>query len=209
MRPIKLFILLVALATFAAACGGDGDDTASTDDTGDATSDADATADTDEADEAAAEPAEPDCAPTSGTFESIDGAVTLTATDAIAGRILDGQAYSIYLADRALSEDELGIISVPEPGAGEVVVALAITTFNAEGPEDPVVAGEVVEYTSDFGVRTFVVTADLGDDILGNSTEASGTVTITSVGSSICGEVTYQDNEKTLTAVFAAPVKDV
>ncbi|MEM9465028.1 MAG: hypothetical protein AAGA90_06630 [Actinomycetota bacterium] len=67
----------------------------------------------------------------------------------------------------------------------------------------------MVEYTSDFGVRTFVVTADVGGTFLGDSTDASGTITVTSIGSSICGEVTYTDGEKSLTAVFDAPIVDV
>lgn len=205
MGGIRWWAAIVAMVLFGAACGGSDDDVVESGDVAEAAVDDSAS---EEGDTDAATPA-PDCDATSGLFTTADGATTLNPTSALAARILEGQAYTIYLADRPLAADEVSFINAPAAGAGETIVTVALTTFNAEEPPLPVVAGEVVEYTPDFGVRTFVVTADIAGELLGNSTDASGTLTVTEVDGRFCAVVSYEDAEKSIEVVIDAEIVDI
>lgn len=207
MGGIRWWAAVVAMVLFGAACGG-GDDAEESADVAETAVDDSASEDDDGDAGADAAPAA-DCDATSGVFTTADGSTTLNPTSALAARILDGQAYTIYLADRPLAADEVSFINAPAAGAGETIVTVALTTFNAEEPPPPVVAGEVVEYTPDFGVRTFVVTADIGGELLGNSTDASGTMTVTEVDGRFCAVVSYTDTEKSVEVVIDAEIVDI
>ena len=207
MRNRSLFATFFVALLFLSACGSDADDTTASDDldAAEVVSEAEAEA-VEEDDEAAA--AASTCPATTGSFETVDGA-SLAPTNALAARLLEGQAYTIYLTDRPISADEVSFVSGPTAEVGEVIVTMAITTFNADGPVDPVVAGESIEYTPDFGVRTFVVTADVGGTLLGDSTDGQGTLMVSQVDGRLCGEVTYSDGQKSLTAVIDAEITDI
>ncbi len=216
--------LIAAATLLLAACGGsDGDETSDTssgdsdtssdaaetpdeaaDDNGDAADDADTANDGGDAGAAGGS----DCEPTSGSFESVDGAVSTSIGGAAAVSLEGGAAYTVYLAAQDLSPDDIGSFSGPDATADAPVIALPITIFNAEGELQPIEAGVSIPYTPDFGVLTFRVTADLGDEFLGNNVDAEGTVTITNVDGNLCGTVDYSDGEKSLTATFDAPTKD-
>ncbi|MEM1334466.1 MAG: hypothetical protein AAGG08_13520 [Actinomycetota bacterium] len=222
MRTPPIAAAACAALLVLSACGSDGDDPAGSDDsagTADEATDLDESSDGDDSGEADVDAdggaeadgdaaTESDCPATSGSFESADGA-TLSPTSALAARILGGEAYTIYLADRPLAPDEVSFVAGPTAEADEVIVTMAITTFNAEGPVEPVVAGETVEYTPDFGVRTFVVTADVGGTLLGDSTDGEGTTVVSQVDGRFCAEVTYSDGQKSLTAVIDAEIVDI
>jgi hypothetical protein len=104
-----------------------------------------------------------------------------------------GAAYTIYMADFEIEDSDIGIVSTPQPGEGETLVTLFITVFN--GPANPpaIEAGTEIEFTPDFGVLTFRVTIQQGDETYSSYSEARGSLKVTDVGGSVCGMVTYED----------------
>lgn len=191
------------------ACGGDDDGAsepaAGSDQAVDAMVDEDGPADDIEGGSATTEGS---CAGLSvnGTSPGNDA---FTATSAAAVSLEGGRAYTMYLADFDLSVDDISMFSTPTVPEGGTMFTVAVTVFNAPDVEafDPLSPGVVIEYTSEFEVLTFVVTARDGDEIHGRSTGAEGTLEVTGTGGTFCGTVTYTDGEKTLTGTFESPVK--
>ena len=104
-----------------------------------------------------------------------------------------GAAYTIYMADYEIQDSDIGIVSTPQPGPGQTLVTLFITIFNS-GPNPPAIEpGTEIEFTPDFGVLTFRVTIQRGDEKFDTYSEARGLVTVSDVGGSVCGTVTYED----------------
>lgn len=194
----RLVALLAAVTLTVAACGGDDDGGDAADGgTGDGT-------DTEQvdADDGAGE-CEGNTASGDAPYGSFD------ATHAVAISLADGSAYTVYLTDFELRPDDVSLFSGPEIPDDGKLFTVAVTVFNSEDPEalDPLAAGQEVGIAEEFGELTFVATAQDPEDRYGNSMEAEGSVTITSVGDRFCGEVTYTDPEKSLSGTFDAPVK--
>lgn len=187
----------VGLVLVLAGCGDDGDD-------GDARASGDPT-DTTAGDDGAAS-----CADTDLTLTNRATGTTFDASSTAAVSLEGGAAYTAYAADFDLSLDDISLFSNPEVPADGNLATIAVTVFNAEEELAPLEAGQVVDHdTSEFGILTFVVTANAGEELYGNNLGGEGELTITAVGDRFCAEIDYRDDEKELTGALSAPVKDL
>lgn len=109
-------------------------------------------------------------------------------------RLADGAAYTIYLADFPISDDDISAFSQPEVPDDGAMVTLFLTTFNAPADPQIITAGTTIDYTPDFGVLTFRVVAQVGTEQFGSLHTAQGTVTVDEAGDYICGTVEYTDS---------------
>ena len=72
----------------------------------------------------------------------------------------------------------------------QTLVTLFITTFNA-GPDPEIVeAGMQIEFSPEFGVLTYRAVIQQGAEKYDSYAEARGTLSVTEVGESICGDLT-------------------
>jgi hypothetical protein len=195
-----LALLTALLLTLAAACG---DDDGSSNGGGDTPSD-DAAGDSGDSGGGGTQGS---CDGTSASGES-PGNDSFSGTSAVAISLEGGKAYTVYIADWDLQPDDVSVFGSPEIPDDNTLFTVAVTAFNADVDAlDPLEPGQVIEYTSEWEVLTFVVTATDADGTHGMSTNAEGTVTITGTGDSFCGSVTYTDDQKTISGTFEAPVK--
>jgi hypothetical protein len=120
--------------------------------------------------------------------------VQFEVVSAKAVSLAGGAAYTIYLADYEIPDDQISSFSAPKPGADQTLVTVFITVFN--GPANPpaIKAGEEIAFTPDFGVLTFRVVTQKGSETYSAYSTARGKVTLSDVGDSVCGEITYEDS---------------
>jgi hypothetical protein len=104
-----------------------------------------------------------------------------------------GAAYTIYMADYEIQDSDIGLFSAPQPGEGQTLVTLFITIFNAGPNPPPIEPGTEIAFTPDFGVLTYRVTIQRGQEKFDSYAQARGSLTVTDVGESVCGTVTYED----------------
>jgi len=179
----------LSLCLAVAACGGD--------DSGDEPSGG-----TDETPTTAVSSGGESCRPTpylislraaKGNTVAIDD-VQFEVVSAKAVSLAGGAAYTIYLADYEIPDDQISSFSAPKPGADQTLVTVFITVFN--GPANPpaIKAGEEIAFTPDFGVLTFRVVTQKGSETYSAYSTARGKVTLSDVGDSVCGEITYEDS---------------
>ena len=191
---------LLVVAGLTAACGDDADDEASSG--GDGPAEVTSTA--------PADAGGGDCAGTDLTVTdaATGAAVELTSTAAVS--LEGGAAYTAYGADFELDAEEISLFASPTVPADGTMATLAITVFNAEEDLAPLEAGQVVRHDmSELGILTFVVTVNQGEELLGNNSGGAGELTLTAVGDTLCVEVDYADEEKSLTGTLEAPVEDL
>ena len=198
MRSRLLAASAAVLLLTVAACGGDddgGDDAAPTDAADETTTSA-----------GEAEPeVEASCAGTDITYENLSTGETVDVVSTGAFSLSNGSAYTVYLADYELTEDDFSITGAEVPD-GSNLITLALTIFNSETTPELLEPGTEVTYTEEFGELTFVVTQQQGTTAFGTNTGAEGTLTITAVGDTFCAEVDYADDEKTLSGTVEAEV---
>lgn len=104
-----------------------------------------------------------------------------------------GAGYTIYLADYEIPDEQISAFAAPEPIDGQTLITLFITTFNG-GPDAEIVeAGTEIEFSPEFGVLTYRIIIQQGAEKYDSFAEARGNLTVTDVGDSICGDVTYED----------------
>jgi hypothetical protein len=179
-RPTRAATLLAAVLLLAASACGDSDDPASDSDTGDSGTDQQA----DQSSGSDSCPSEPFSGTVSSTgddnneaFELTDGDVTTTQAVAL----VEGQQYTVYLADYDLAGQAVGIDTV-EADQGQVVV-----TMQARSDD----GGEIepgVTYSEDF------VILDSGGGAQGAPDDPIGSVTfIAATDDHICFAVDYVD----------------
>lgn len=148
--------------------------------------------------------ADVDCAATAVSATFADGEVDLTTSAAV--ELGDGSAYTVYAGDFTIPTDDISVAGA-RAADGEHLATLAITTFNAEESAPEIEVGQVVPYTTDFGVLTFAVLLQSGTDILGNNVGGAGEAVVAQLSDDeICVSVDYSDDEKSLTGVIVAPV---
>lgn len=215
-RRFGAFVVIGALI-LAPACGGD-DDVAGADPVP-ADQPNDPGEDADDADDGAGIGAgdNESIVATAGTCAGLSvngtspGNDVFSATSAAAVSLEDGRAYTMYLADFELTLDDVSAFGTPTVPEGGTMFTVAVTVFNAPDPDalQPLAPGQVIEYTGEFEVLTFVVTGRDDAGIHGNSMGAEGTLEITGSGGTFCGTVTYTDGEKSLTGTFESPAKPV
>ncbi|MGK2949929.1 MAG: hypothetical protein ACSLFP_15260 [Acidimicrobiales bacterium] len=186
----------LGLALVLAGCGDDGGD-------GDAGASGDPT-DTTVGDDTST------CAETDLTLTNRASGTSFDASSTAAVSLEGGAAFTAYAADFDLELDDISLFSSPEVPADGNLATIAVTVFNSEEELDPLEAGQVVTHdTSEFGILTFVVTANAGEELYGNNLGGEGELTITAVGDRFCAEIDYRDDEKELTGTLSAPVKDL
>lgn len=118
--------------------------------------------------------------------------------------VASGAAYTIYAADFDVAVDS---ISGAVPDEDGHLATLAITTFNATGTPEQVEEGATIEWTDEFEVLTFSVVFNQGTTAAGNTAGAAGSVDVVSVDEdSICLDVDYSDDEKSLVGTIAADI---
>jgi hypothetical protein len=116
--------------------------------------------------------------------------------DALAVVRSEGIAYTIYLSDYSIDRDELG--STLQAPAGSVLVTFAIDEV------DGIVIGEPFANTDD---RQPFVIIDSGGGATDSASAATGEQTVTGLSSAtICFEIDYQDNVKSITGTVSAPI---
>ena len=122
-------------------------------------------------------------------FENAQFEVVSAKAVSLAG----GAGYTIYLADYEIPDDQISAFSSPEPTDGQTLVTLFITTFNG-GPDAEIVeAGTEIEFSPEFGVLTYRIIIQQGAEKYDSFAEARGSLTVTDVGESICGDILYED----------------
>jgi hypothetical protein len=191
-----LALIAALLLTLAASCG---------DDDGGGTS---APNDDAAADGEGAGGTSGSCDGTSATGSS-PGNGSFSGTGAAAVSLEGGKAYTVHIGDFELSADDVSAFGTPTIPEGGTMFTVAVTVFNAEDVAalEPIAAGQVIDYTPEWGELTFVVTATDEGGTHGMSSNAEGTVTVTAVGDMFCGSVTYTDDQKSLSGTFEASVK--
>ena len=192
---------LLGLALVATACG---DDEAADDTTGTSTEAA-----PEDRDAEGDDGADADCPDTAVTYENLETGESVDVVASAAASLVDGAAYTIYLADYDISVDSFSSLSAPEIPDDGNLLSVAVTIFNAEEEPAPLEAGTTVEYTDDFGVLTFRVTQQAGEELFGTNTDAEGQISLTAVGDVVCAEVDYTDAQKTLSGTIRAATKAV
>lgn len=201
MRPLLAVLGALVLVLSLTACGDD--DSAASDD-GD---DTEATADGDDSEETADGGADGQCDGNTATGTYPGG--SFTSTDAAGVSLGGGTAVTLYITDFELSEDDFSVFSRPEVPDGDTLFTVAVTVFNAEDPDalEPLTPGEEIGIADEWGELTFVVTAEDADGQYGNAMDAEGAVTLTAVGDTFCGTVSYTDPEKSIEGTFEAPTR--
>jgi len=231
MRASTIGFLLAAPALMAlAACSDDDDEPAEAEDAAvneapadetpdeapadetpedEAVDDEAAAEDEDAAGDAPVEVAAEGCPATDATGTTPAG-TDFQATSAVAARIEDGAAYTLYLADFDLNLDSFGLISSPEVPEGGTLWTVSVTIFNAD-PEDivPIEVDTVVEPGRPFGELTYTVIVQEGEERGTASDGQAGTLTVVGIGDVFCGTMEYADDEKSLSGGFRAPTKDI
>jgi hypothetical protein len=194
-----LVLIAVLLLTFAASCSDDSSDDRSRPD-GDTAADEDR----------GAGDIPGSCDGTAARGSS-PGTGSFTASSAAGVSLEGGKAYTIYLADFEVTTDDVSAFSTPTVPDGGTMFIVAVTVFNAPDVDaiEPIAAGQVIEYTSEWEVLTFVVTATDGSVTHSLSSGADGSLTVTAVGETFCGTIDYVDGEKSLSGTFEAPITSV
>lgn len=194
------------LALLTSACSGDDKDDSGGGDNQQAASDTTAASGTD--DTSGGDDSSGDCAATEVTFTGA-GTEGFEPVATLAASLVEGAAYTVYLADFEMDEADLSMFSAPTPAEGETLVTVAVTVFNAEEDPAPIEVGTEIPYTDEFGVLTFRVTSQTGETLAGNNTDATGSLTVTAVGDTFCAEIDYTDGEKSIKGTIQAPAKAV
>ncbi len=131
---------------------------------------------------------------------------TVSLDRAQAVELADGGAFTVYAGDYDIPTDDLATGTVTPP-AGSHQANIYLTRIGALTDAEPITAGTTVDYTTDPDVLTFS-TVLLGDDGMSNqAVDGTGTVTVESVDAeSICVDVDYTDDEKSIVGSIQAPV---
>lgn len=149
-----------------------------------------------------------------GDCKGTDATITITETgetaklDQAGGvSMSDGAAYTVYVSDTKIDSSKISMASTPEPVDGHHLTTVFLTTFNAKDTPPAIEAGAKIAFNPDFGVLTFRVMDSLGEESYNSAADAKGDVTVTKVGSTVCFDIDYTDDEKTLTGTVEAKVK--
>ncbi len=193
MRTRPTLALLATATLLLGACSDDGGD-----DAGGAADDAATTT-------APASDGGGTCAGTDLTYSG-PGTEAFDPTSTLAVEVMEDAAYTVYIGDEEIDPDSIGIVSSPEPSADGTLITLAVTTFNAEGEPPTIELGEPIAYTDEFGGLTFRITSQAGETVNGSNMNASGDLTVTSLGDTFCAEIEYTDDEKSLSGTIEAPI---
>lgn len=213
----RALALTAALLLAVAACGDDDTDVADEAATGNDTTDADTTdasttdsadAETGTGDDAGAGDADdgPDPACPAAPFEfelqladAFGDAPEVplgpfTFTDAVAVQVDEaGGAFTVYLADHDLDPADFRGFYEPAVGADQTLLTVFVTAFNATEPLEPLAAGDVVEGTGEFGVLTFNLIGQRGEDTYATGT-SNGTLEILAVDDRyLCATIDFFD----------------
>ncbi|MEO6987219.1 MAG: hypothetical protein ABI239_01070 [Aquihabitans sp.] len=137
-----------------------------------------------------------DCPGTEATINITETDETAELTHAGGVSLSDGAAYTVYVADSEIDSSKISMVATPEPEAGHRLVTVAITIFDAGGTPSVIAEGTEIPYTPDFGVLTFRVTDDTGDQAYNSSAEAAGRVTMTKVGEAACSASTTRTTRR-------------
>lgn len=116
--------------------------------------------------------------------------------DAVAAVRSEGVAYTIYVADFMIDNDDVGGTLIAPPGS--VMVTIAIDEL------DGIVVGQVFDNTEE--AVPFVI-IDSGGGATDSSSGASGEITVTGLSATnICFDIEYTDNVKSLSASVSAEI---
>lgn len=143
----------------------------------------------------------PDC---STDLAVSSGAGEFTATHAAAASLEGGRAYTAYASDAEIDAEQITMFSGPSAD-GSGLVTISITRFNAV--DAPVIEPGTVPVGAETGELTFVVLLDAGGSTMGNNMGATGEVEVTQVGDTLCFEIDYSDDEKSVSGTVSASVK--
>lgn len=131
------------------------------------------------------------------------GAVT-TLTEAGAVSLGGGSAYTMYAADFPLDMSAASLAFKPDVPADGHLATVAVTVFQPEQTPTSIEAGTVVPAGTELGELVFVATYATGADRYGNNTGISGSLTMREVGTAICVEIDYSDEEKAISGIVAS-----
>jgi hypothetical protein len=119
---------------------------------------------------------------------------------------LGGPAYTIFAGDFDVPADGLSVTGY-EAGPGEHLAFVATTVYNASGTPSELEIGAPIEWTDEFEVLTFAVILDEEGETHGTNIGAAGTLTVTGLDEeSICVDVDYRDDEKSVVGTIAAEI---
>lgn len=119
---------------------------------------------------------------------------------------LGGPAYTIFAGDFDVPPDGLATAGY-EAGPGEHLAFVATTVYNGTGAAADLEIGTPIEWTDEFEVLTFAVVLDEEGEQHGTNIGATGTLTVTALDEeSICVDVDYRDDEKSVVGTIAADV---
>jgi hypothetical protein len=149
------------------------------------------------------------CDGTKATVKLAESGETATFDHAAGVSLSEGAAYTVYLSDTEIDENSISMVDTPEPSDGHHVTTVALTVFNPEGTPPPIEAGRTIAYTPDFGKLTFRVIDQTVDETYGEEMNPHGDITVTSVGKTLCFDIDYADDEKSVQGTVEAPVKQL
>lgn len=137
-----------------------------------------------------------------------DGSEQTLDTSAEVVSLGDGAAFTFYVGDYEIPTDDITTATVKPPEGSHLAVVF-LTVFNAEEQPDPIEAGVTVEPDAEQGVLTFSSILYDGAEAFGSASNATGELSVVAVSDeSVCIDVDYADDEKTLTGQVAARVHD-
>ena len=152
---------------------------------------------------ATADPPPVDC--TTNAVATFPGAGEIALQD---GRAvpLGGPAYTVFAGDFDVPSDGLASGGY-QAGPGEHLAIVATTVYNGTGDSAELEIGAPIAWTDELGVLTFAVVLDDGGETAGTNTGAVGTLTVTGLDDeSICVDVDYRDDEKSVVGTISAQI---
>lgn len=140
------------------------------------------------------------------TFTDLASNAQVVLTHGAAVSFLDGAAYTAFASDQPVDASEITLTTAPTPGEGATLASLFVTRFNASAEQvAPIPVGTVVSPSGGDGELVFGVVVQRKNVNMGNSMDASGTLTVNQIGDSLCFDIDYKDTEKQMVGTFQSP----
>lgn len=131
--------------------------------------------------------------------------VALDQAEAV--KVAKGAAYTIYVGDYEIPTKDIATATVTPPD-GKHQATIYLTPLGSLSSAPVITAPTTVEYSTAPDVLTFSTVLLSKDGLANQASNASGSLTVSTLDNTICLTVEYRDDEKQVTGDVAADVTD-